>query len=91
DVEEDDGNIRPFDDNAYIVKALTEIDDFNEYFDASFPSDEFDTIGGIVTQQFGHLPRKDEEVHIEDFTFKVLSSDNRRIRLLQVKRNPLDS
>jgi magnesium and cobalt transporter len=87
DVDDNDGNIRPFDENAYIVKALTEIDDFNEYFNSSLPSDEFDTIGGIVTRRFGHLPRKDEEVTIDGFTFKVLSSDNRRIRLLQVIRN----
>ncbi|WP_293264526.1 transporter associated domain-containing protein [Neptunomonas sp.] len=86
DIDEDEGNIRLFDDNAYIVKALTEIEDFNEYFDTSFPDDEFDTIGGIVTHRFGHLPRKDEEVSIQNFTFKVLSSDNRRIRLLQVIR-----
>ncbi len=86
DVDDDDGNIRPFDENAYIVKALTEIEDFNEYFDASFSEDEFDTIGGIVTKRFGHLPRKDEEVTIDGFSFKVLSSDNRRIRLLQVTR-----
>lgn len=86
DINDDEGNIRLFDDNAYIVKALTEIEDFNEYFETSFPDDEFDTIGGIVTHRFGHLPRKDEEVSINDFTFKVLSSDNRRIRLLQVKR-----
>jgi len=86
DVNDSEGNIRPFDENAYIVKALTEIEDFNEYFDAAIPDDEFDTIGGIVTRRFGHLPRKDEEVTIDGFTFKVLSSDTRRIRLLQVKR-----
>ncbi len=86
DINEADGNIRPFDENAYIVKALTEIEDFNEYFGAKLPDDEFDTIGGIITHRFGHLPRKDEEVTFKDFTFKVLSSDNRRIRLLQVTR-----
>ena len=86
DADEDEGNIKPFDDNGYIVKALTPIEDFNEYFDVGFPDDDFDTIGGIVTQQFGHLPDKDESVNIDGFTFKILSSDNRRIRLLQVTR-----
>lgn len=86
DTEEDEGNIKPFDDNGYIVKALTPIEDFNEYFDVGLPDDEFDTIGGIVTQKFGHLPRKDETVKIDEFTFKILSADNRRIRLLQVTR-----
>jgi len=84
DVEEDDGNIRPFSDNGYIVKALTPIEDFNEFFDVGLPDDLFDTIGGLVTQRFGHLPQKDEQVDLDGFSFKVLSADNRRIRLLQV-------
>jgi magnesium and cobalt transporter len=86
DIDDDDGNIRPFDDNGYIVKALTPIEDFNEYFDVGLPDDDFDTIGGLVTQRFGHLPRKDESVELDEFTVKVLSADNRRIRLLQVSR-----
>ncbi|BBB25040.1 HlyC/CorC family transporter [Amphritea japonica] len=87
DADDDDGNIKPFDDNGYIVKALTSIEDFNEFFDIGMPDDEFDTIGGLVTQKFGHLPNKDETVEIDDFTFKILSADNRRIRLLQVIRS----
>lgn len=86
DQEDDDGNIRPFEDNGWIVKALTEIEDFNEYFETGFPEEEFDTIGGIVTQRFGHLPEKDETVEINGFIFRILSADNRRIRLMQVSR-----
>jgi len=84
DTEDDDGNIKPFADNGYIVKALTPVEDFNEFFDVGLREDTFDTIGGLVTQRFGHLPQKDEEVEFDGFTFKVLSADNRRIRLLQV-------
>lgn len=87
DSEEDDGNIKPFDDNAFIVKALTPVEDFNEYFSVGFSEEEFDTMGGIVTQHFGHLPKKDEAVDIDGFHFKILSADTRRIRLLQVSRN----
>lgn len=86
DADDDDGNIKPFDDNGYLVKALTPIEDFNAYFDVGFSDDEFDTIGGIVTQHFGHLPAKDEQVDIDGFSFKVLAADNRRLRLLQVTR-----
>ncbi|MEX2488214.1 MAG: transporter associated domain-containing protein [Pseudomonadales bacterium] len=71
-------------DNSYTVKALTPIDDFNECFGTSFSEEEFDTIGGIVTRYFGHLPKRDEKVDIDGFNFKVLNSDNRRIRLLQL-------
>ena len=86
DLVEDDGNIRPFDDNAFLVKALTELEDFDEYFGSSFDDYAFNTVGGIVTKRFGHLPQKDEEIEIDGFIFKILSSENRRIRLLQVTR-----
>lgn len=86
DADDDDGNIRPFDDNGFLVKALTPIEDFNAYFDVGFSDEEFDTIGGIVTQHFGHLPAKDEQIDIDGFSFKVLAADNRRLRLLQVTR-----
>ena len=71
-------------DNSYTIKALTPIEDFNEHFDCRFSEEEYNTIGGIVTQSFGHLPKRDEEIDINGYYFKVLSSDNRRIRLLHL-------
>tara|TARA_R110001583_G_scaffold4123_2_gene24472 strand:- start:881 stop:1735 length:855 start_codon:yes stop_codon:yes gene_type:complete len=86
DAEEEDIPIKQIEDNTYIVKALTEIDDFNDYFNSHLDDVEFDTIGGIITQRFGHLPQRDESVEFEGLIFKVLNADNRRIRLLQVSR-----
>jgi len=68
----------------FTIKALTPIDEFNEYFGAKFSENEYDTIGGIVTQHFGHLPQRDEEINIEGYHFKVLNADNRRIHLLHL-------
>ena len=87
DAEEDDGNIRPFADKGFLVKALTTIDDFNAHFGTYYDETEFDTIGGIITQQFGHLPAKDESIQVGDLNFLILAADNRRIRLMQV--NPI--
>ena len=86
DAEEEDGNIKPFDDDSYLVKALTPIEDFNAHFGTDFSDDEFDTIGGIVTRHFEHLPGKDETIVIDGLHFRVLSADSRRLRLLQVSR-----
>ncbi len=83
DFNEDD-YIKKHDERNYIIKALTPIDEFNGVFDAGFSEDEFDTIGGFVTQYFGHLPKRDERINIDGFLFKVLNADNRRIRLLQL-------
>lgn len=77
------------DDNHFIVKALTEIEEFNEFFNTSFNGDEFDTIGGQVLNEFGHMPKRDEVVCINDMSFRVLRSDNRRIYLLEVILNDI--
>lgn len=83
DIEED-AYIKRHNDNVFAVKALTPIEEFNQYFYANFSDEEFDTIGGLVMQRFGRLPRRGEVISIDRFRFKVLSADSRRIHLLQV-------
>ena len=85
DTDEDD-EIKKQTDGSYIVKATTPIDDFNEYFDSELSDEEFDTIGGLILQGFGHLPKRGEILKIENFRFKVLHSDNRRIHLLETTK-----
>ena len=83
---EDDYLIKPFNGSSeFVVKALTPVDEFNEHFKSDFSDEEFDTIGGLVMNQFGHLPQRDEAVQIGAFNFHVLNADNRSIRLLKVK------
>lgn len=74
----------------HTVKAITPIEDFNDYFSASLESQSADTIGGMVIRALGHLPVRGESVAIERFRFKVLRADNRRIYLLQVNVLPQD-
>ncbi|WP_199775599.1 HlyC/CorC family transporter [Microbulbifer pacificus] len=87
DEDEEDSFIRKVSDNDYVVKALTLIEDFNEYFDCGFSDEEFDTIGGLVMQSFGHLPGRDETTRLGEFRFRVLYADNRQIHLLRVSRS----
>ena len=84
---DDDSYIKKFDDNTYVVKALTEIEEFNEYFKENFSDDEFDTIGGIVLQSFGRLPKRDDSTVIGLYKFTVLNADNRRVHLLRIELN----
>ena len=83
DVDEED-TIKQVDKDSYTVKALTPIEDFNAFFHSNLPDDEFDTIGGLVLDQFRHIPERDETVGIGPYVFKVLNADNRQIRLLLV-------
>lgn len=80
--------IKKHSDTEYIIKAITPIDEINEYFKTDFSDDDFDTIGGLVTHALGHLPKPGEEVKINDYMFKVLHADKRRIRLLEATLIP---
>ena len=86
DIEED-AYIFQHRDNDYTVKAITPIEDFNESFHTDFSDEEFDTIGGLVMNGFGHMPKRGETLDLGDFHFKVLRASNRQIYLLQVSRH----
>ncbi len=84
DVDEDQTNIQQISGSQYSVKALTRIEEFNDYFHTHLSDEEFDTIGGLVAKCFGYLPKRSEAVSIDGIEFKVLYADKRRIKLLQV-------
>lgn len=87
DFDEEEANIVSESDSLYRVKAITEIDSFNEALGANFDSDDYDTIGGLVLKEFGRLPSRDEAVVIGDFKFTVLRADSRRLHTLKVEKN----
>jgi magnesium and cobalt transporter len=85
DYDEDEDNIIQERTGHYRVKAVTEIEDFNEKFGTHFSDEEFDTIGGLVLKRFGRVPKRGEEVTMEGLIFKVLRADSRRLDLLEVE------
>jgi magnesium and cobalt transporter len=89
DYDEEDF-IKQHSDGTYTVKALTTIDDFNDFFGSSFSEGEFDTIGGLLISRLGRLPTRHDNFVMDGFDFRVLNADNRRIHLLQVARRSRD-
>jgi magnesium and cobalt transporter len=72
----------------WLVSALTPIADFNEQAGSAYSDEEFDTIGGMVTSEFGHLPEVGEEIAIGDFLFHVTEADDRRVQQFRVGPRP---
>ncbi|WP_394204635.1 CNNM family magnesium/cobalt transport protein CorC [Shewanella waksmanii] len=77
--------IRKISKQVYMLKALTPIEDFNQAFNTEFSDEEFDTVGGLVSHAFGHLPARNEKITIEGIEFKVINADTRRLIQLRVK------
>ena len=72
-------------DKEFTLKALTPIEEFNEYFSADLDDEECDTIGGFIVQQLEHLPKKGEKLEFDRFRFEVIRADNRRVHLIKLK------
>lgn len=81
---DEDASIQQHAPGRYTVDALTPVEEFNEHFGTGYSDEEFDTIGGLVVNQLGHVPEPGESVTLDDFWFRVLDADSRRIRELQV-------
>jgi len=88
--QEEEEDIRPDGDRdgrpVFAVRALTRVEDFNEYFECELNDEEYDTIGGLVMHALGRLPRRGESVQFGGFDFTVVRADKRRIDALQVQR-----
>jgi len=81
---DEDQTIRREGDRQFAVLALTRVQEFNAFFGTRFSDEEYDTIGGVVMQQFGRLPRRGEAVTIDGIEFRVQRADRRRIDQLRV-------
>jgi magnesium and cobalt transporter len=85
DYDEDEDNIIENADGSYRVKALTEIDDFNEIVGTQFSNEEFSTIGGLIVNKFGHLPKRGDLITIENLSIKVVRADSRRLHSVAIE------
>src|SRR6056300_394682 len=86
DTDEEDDFIRRITETEFFIQALTPIEDFIDYFGTELSDEEFDTIGGLVIQAFGHMPARNETTSFEGFRFKVIHADQRKIQSLRVSK-----
>ncbi|MBM4222187.1 MAG: CBS domain-containing protein [Gammaproteobacteria bacterium] len=88
--DEGEGNSQPViaqaEANTFSVRADCTLSEFSQKFNIqTYEEDEFDTLGGFVTHLFGYLPVEGESVAFGDLTFKVLATDQRKLRLIEVQ------
>ncbi len=86
DLEEEE-YIRQHGHNRFTVQGITPIEEFNELFLTDLNDDEYDTIGGLIVNAFGHLPKRGEVIDFEGFNVKILRADKRRVHLLRFEKS----
>ena len=72
-------------EGKYIVNARMEVDQMCELLPLTLPEGDYETLGGFLLEQFGHIPQPGEVFHFRNMTFTVLSSDERSIGRVEIK------
>lgn len=86
DSAEEEPNIKQISNLEYSVKALTPIEEFNEYFNTEYNHEDFDTVGGLILHKISHLPKSGETAEFDDFKITIIEAQSRGIKLIKVKR-----
>ena len=91
DYDEEEDNILPVKDGRrprWRVKALTEVEQFNDTLGTAFSDEDVDTIGGLVANHLGRVPRKGDVFDMNNVRFEVLRADARQVHVLLVEKLP---
>ncbi len=92
DFDEEEDNILAIKEGSHglrwRIKALTEIEQFNQALGSHFSDEDVDTIGGLVANHQGRVPHKGDVFDIENLRFEVLRADARQVHVLLVEKLP---
>ena len=92
DIPEDEGDIFALADNSYRVAGDASIEHVSEEFETTLQHDDadehFDTIGGLIAHEMGHVPKRGEQIHLGGLEFTVLHTKGGAVRWFKVVRDP---
>lgn len=76
---------RKISDNEYILSGRMEIEKANETFNLNLPeSDDYQTIGGLILNECQSIPKVNEVIKTDQFTFKIIKVSATRIELVKL-------
>ena len=88
DDKDGESDIYTLADGGQRVAGDADISAVNEAFGANFSTEDFDTIGGLVAQEFGRVPRRGEVVTLGGLVFSVMLTRGGAVRWFKVTRAP---
>ena len=90
DIEDEHDNkntiAKTISENEYILSGRLEIEDINEKFGIGLPeSDEYQTLGGLIINEYQRIPKPHENIVIDKFQFNIIKATNTKIELVKLK------
>lgn len=83
--EAKDKNIRKIKENEYIVEGSTRIDELSDLLGFEIESEELDSVGGLIIDSIGRMPKEKEQIEIENVKFiveKVKKNSIKKVKIL---------
>jgi magnesium and cobalt transporter len=80
--------VQPQDDGSLLLDARANVEELEERFDVEIPREKFDTVGGLLVHLLGNVPLAGETARAHGLLLKVVESDERKVRKVQVWREP---
>lgn len=90
DTATDVGDIYSLVDNSFRVAGHTPIEAINQRFEVQLPTsvdeEAFDTIGGLIAHEMGHVPHKGEHRDMQGLRFEVMHAKGGSVKWYRVKK-----
>ena len=75
----------------YVFSARLDVDYLNETYKLNLPENEnYETLGGMIVSFTEGIPKKDEVIVFQDYTFNILEVSDTKLELVEVKYTPVD-
>lgn len=85
--DEEDEEVKSNDDGTYLVDARVRIEDFNKYeILAPIPDDEADTVGGFLFSYLGRLPKRNEAIEYNGYSFTVVGKSGNIVTKIRIEK-----
>ena len=84
--DKDEPQWRALQDGSLMIYAKEDIEDVESFFDVELPDGPYESVGGFIIHQLGHLPKAGEIVELDTLIFKVVSATKRHIKTVKIHR-----
>lgn len=84
--DDSEQTIFPDGNHTWRVMASTDLEELEQLLGCTFEKEDCDTLGGWLTQNLGHIPKRGDREQLGDLSFEVLRADSRRALWVRIRR-----
>ena len=87
DEHEQGSDVMPEGDSAYVMRGNVDVDRLQDLFDLRLEPRDATTVGGLISEMMGRIPRPGETIEEDGLRFEILESTDRKIEKVRVSRS----